>query len=96
MPNLVPSAIEEILSFSPGSCHACRILHEQLKAALMQYLLTTTSLYVHGEEVAQSRMKDVESTLASAMSEFEWHSKDTHFVGYFGASWMEMPVRNAS
>ncbi len=96
MHKLVPSAIEEVLSFTPGSCHACRELHEELKAALMQYLLATTNLYVQGEEVAEARMKNVESHLADAMREFDSHRKDTHFVDYFALSWIEMPVRNAS
>lgn len=96
MRNLVPVAIEEILSFRPGTCHACRELHEELKAALMQYLLATTNVYVHGQEVAEARMKDVESRVADAMKEFDAHRKDTHFMDYFTLSWIEMPVRNAS
>lgn len=96
MHNLVPSAIEEVLSFTPGCCHACRELHEELKAALMQYLLATTNMYVHGPEIAEARMKNVELSLADAMREFDSHRKDTHFAGYFALSWMEMPVRNAS
>ncbi len=96
MHNLVPSAIEEILSFTPGNCHACRELHEELKATLMQYLLTTTNLYVHGENGAHAHMKNVEANLADAMKEFRSHRKDTHFADYFALSWIEMPVRNAS
>lgn len=96
MHKLVPSAIEEILSFQPGICHGCRELHEELKSALMQYLLATTNLYVHGPDAAQERMKDVESNLADAMREFDSHRKDTHFADCFALSWMEMPVRNAS
>lgn len=96
MPNFVSSAIENILSFQPGNCHACRELHEDLKAALMQYLLATTNLYVHGEGVAQTRMQKVESSLADAMMNFDLHRKDTHFMDYLALSWTEMPVRNAS
>jgi hypothetical protein len=93
---LVPSAIENVLSFSPGSCHACRALHEQLKSALMQYLLATTNLYVHGEVIAQPRIKNVEESLADAMKEFESHRQDTHFANYFTMPWTGLPVRNAS
>ncbi len=96
MHKLVPSAIEDVLSFSPGSCHACRALHEQLKGALMQYLLATTNLYVHGDEVAQPGIKNVETSLADAMTEFELHRNDTHFANYFAMPWTELPVRNAS
>ncbi len=96
MRKLVPSAIEDVLSFSPGSCHACRVLHEQLKVALMQYLLATTNLYVHGEETAQHRATNVEASLTEAITEFESHRKDTHFVDFFPRPWMELPVRNAS
>ncbi len=96
MLKLVPLAIEEVLSFRPGSCHACRELHEDLKAALMQYLLARTSLSEHGPAVAEPRMRNVESNLADAIKEFDAHRKDTHFVNYFALSWLEMPVRNAS
>ncbi len=96
MHNLVPSAIEEILSFRPGSCYACRELHEQLKAALMEYLLATTTLHVQGKEVAEARITTKESNLADAVKEFHSHRKDTHFMEYFALSWMEMPLRNAS
>lgn len=96
MHNLVPSAIEDVLSFSPGSCYACRELHESLKAALMHYLLATTNLYVHGEDVAQARMQHVETNLTDAMKEFGLHRKDTHFVDYFALPWVETPFRNAS
>jgi hypothetical protein len=94
--NLVASAIEEILSFRPGSCHGCRELHEELKAALMAYLLATTNMYVQGKEVAEARITTVEFDLANALKEFHSHRKDTHFMEYFALSWMEMPVRNAS
>ncbi len=96
MHNIVPSAIEEILSFSPGNCHACRELHENLKEALMHYLLSTTSIYVHGQEVSIARATKAEAGLADALREFHAHRLDTHFVDYFALSWTEMPVRNAS
>ncbi|HEU5400297.1 MAG TPA: hypothetical protein VFU86_03005 [Terriglobales bacterium] len=96
MHNLVPCAIEEVLSFTPGNCHACRELHEELKEALMQYLLSTTSLYVHGQDTAATRVRNVESYLAHALTEFTAHRKDTHFMDYFALSWIEMPARNAS
>jgi hypothetical protein len=67
-----------------------------LKAALMQYLLATTNVYVHGEDVARGSMQLVESKLSHAMKEFELHRNDTHFLDYFTPSWMEMLVRNAS
>ncbi len=96
MHNLVPSVIEQILSFAPASCHACRELHEDLKAALMQYLLATTSMYVQGPQIAETRVRKLESTLADALAQFEAHRKDTHYMDYFALSLMEMPVRNAS
>ncbi len=96
MHNMVSSAIEEILSFAPAGCYACRELHEELKAALMQYLLATTNLYVHGEGVAEERMLIAEITLNDAAKEFESHRTDTHFVEYFALPPIEMPVRNAS
>jgi hypothetical protein len=92
----VPSAIEDVLSFSPGRCHACRALHEQLKVALMQYLLATTNLHVHGAVVAQPSIENIEASLADAMREFKSHRKDTHFANYFTMPWTELPVRNAS
>lgn len=96
MHNLAPSAIEEVLTFRPGICHACRELHEELKSALMQYLLAMTNLHVHGPVAARERMKDVESNLADAIRGFDSHRKDTHFADCFALSWMEMPIRNAS
>ena len=96
MRNLVSSAIEEVLSFKPGNCHACRELHEDLKAALMEYLLSTTNMYVCGQDVAEMRIKRVESKLRDTLAEFHGHRKDTHFLEYFDFSWLEMPQRNAS
>jgi triphosphoribosyl-dephospho-CoA synthetase len=94
--NLAQSAIEEVLSFKPGNCHACRELHEDLKAALMEYLLTTTNIYVYGQDAAEMRIRNVEFTLHNTMLEFHAHRKDTHFADYFALSWLEMPARNAS
>ena len=96
MRNLIPSAIEEVLSFNPGNCHACRELHEDLKVALMEYLLTTTNMYVYGQDVAQMRIRNVESRLGDTLTEFHAHRKDTHFLEYFDFSWLDMPQRNAS
>jgi len=62
----------------------------------MQYLLATTNVYVHGEDVARHGMQNVELNLMYAMKQFESHRNDTHFLDYFTPSWMEMLVRNAS
>ncbi len=96
MRNLVPFGLEELLSFRPGNCHGCRELHNRLKEALMEYLLSATSTYVYGGNVADMRLKNVESGLAHALMEFQAHRKDTHFVECFPLPWIEMPARSAS
>ncbi|MDT8067595.1 MAG: hypothetical protein ROO76_05445 [Terriglobia bacterium] len=96
MRNVVSSAIQELLSFTPGHCHACHELHEELKAALMQYLLSSTNLYAHGLETGAIQMNAVEVRLTDALAEFHAHRLDTHFMSYFTVSRMEMAVRNAS
>ncbi len=96
MHNIVSSAIEELLSYKQGNCHACRDLHQQLKQELMQYLLSSTNLYVNGSEVGVIQMKAGEVRLADALAEFHAHRLDTHFMSCFTVSRLEMAVRNAS
>lgn len=96
MHSIVSSAIQELLSFTPGHCHACHELHEDLKQALMQYLLSSTNVYVHGPAIGAIQTKAVEARLADALAMFHAHRLDTHFMSYFTVSRSQMAARNAS
>ncbi|MGE5114638.1 MAG: hypothetical protein ACM3JB_27580 [Acidobacteriaceae bacterium] len=96
MRSLVPKAVEELQSFPCGNCHGCRELRQQLKEALMQYLLSATSMHAYSPEKADIRTKRLESVLAYALTEFHEHRKDTHFAQDFARPWEMMAARNAS
>lgn len=96
MRSLVPTAVEELQGFACGKCHGCRELQQQLKEALMQYLLSATWMHAYSPERTDIRTKSLESALAYALTEFHEHRKDTHFAQDFARSWEVMAARNAS
>ena len=95
MRSLVPIAVEELQSFPCRNCHGCRELRQQLKEALMQYLLSATAMCAYSSERTM-RTKSLESVLAHALTEFHEHRKDTHFSQDFARPWEMMAARNAS
>jgi PP-loop superfamily ATP-utilizing enzyme len=94
--NCVSFAVEELLSFTPRRCHSCYKCRDDLKQALMQYLLWSTNLLVHGTEVDAIQTKAMEARLAEALAGFHAHRLDTHFVSCFAVSEFNIAVRNAS
>jgi hypothetical protein len=88
--------VEELQTPQPGHCHACGELHQELKEALMRYLLSTASMHVYSSGMADPGSKNLELDLSRALLGFHEHRTDTHFSEYLGVGWMGMSARSSS